>query len=101
MEAKKNIPLIAICAFALITVAMIILGIKVCNMPVVVVCLVVIIEAALAMCLQNIPIWVHGLVLIAELIVGILCELTAFVIFAAIVYVAAIVALHFIEMEKA
>lgn len=100
MEAKKNIPLMAISAFAIITVAMIILGIKLCEMPVVTVCLVIIIEAAMAMCLQNLPIWIHGLVLIGELIVGILCELTLFVVFACIVYIAAILALHFIEMEK-
>ena len=40
------------------------------DMPVVPVCVIVVIEAALAVCLHDVPIWLHGLVVIAEIVVG-------------------------------
>lgn len=96
-EEEKELPLIAICSFAVITVIMILLGIMMCKLPVVMVCSIIILETAIALCLQNLPVWVHGVVLVAELIAGILCEQIVFIILAGIVYAAAILALHFIE----
>lgn len=94
---KENLPLIALCTFGVIAVVIILLGIMLCKLPVIAVCTIVILETAIAMCLHNLPIWLHGLVIIAELIAGVLCGQMLFILFAAIVYIGAIVTLHFME----
>ena len=62
-EEEENIPLIAICSFAVITIIMILLGIMMCELPVVMVCSIVILETLIAVCLHNLPIWVHVMIL--------------------------------------
>ncbi len=64
------------------------LGLK---MPIVSVCLIVILESLLAALLGLIPIWVHGLIIIAQIVAGILAAKLLFMILMAVVYVAAIV----------
>ena len=66
-------------------------------MPVVPVCVIVVIEAALAVCLHDVPIWLHGLVVIAEIVVGALCGVTLFMVLCAVVYVVGILALRYIR----
>ena len=75
-EEEDNIPLIAICSFAVITIIMILLGIMMCELPVVMVCSIVILETLIAVCLHT------------QLV---------FIVLACIVYATAILALHFIE----
>ena len=67
------------------------------DMPVVPVCVIVVIEAALAVCLHDVPIWLHGLVVIAEIVVGALCVVTLFMVLCAVVYVVGILALRYIR----
>ena len=67
------------------------------DMPVVPVCVIVVIEAALAVCLHDVPIWLHGLVVIAEIVVGALCRVTLFMVLCAVVYVVGILALRYIR----
>ncbi len=67
------------------------------DMPVVPVCVIVVIEAALAVCLHDVPIWLHGLVVIAEIVVGALCGVTLFMVLCAVVYVVGILALRYIR----
>lgn len=96
---KINLPLIAICSFVIVTVVMILLGIMVCKLPVVTVCIIVILETGIAMCLHNCPIGVHFLMFAAALVAGILCEQILFIIFAEIVYAMAVLAIHFLGNE--
>lgn len=96
-EEEDNIPRIAICSFAVITIIMILLGIMMCELPVVMVCSIVILETLIAVCLHNLPIWVHVMILAAEVTAGILCTQLVFIVLACIVYATAILALHFIE----
>lgn len=67
------------------------------DMPVVPVCVIVVIEAALAVCLHDVPIWLHGLVVIAEIVAGALCGVTLFMVLCAAVYVVGILALRYIR----
>lgn len=67
------------------------------EVPVVPVCVIVLIEAALAVCLHDVPIWLHGLVVIAQIVAGILCGATVFMVLCALVYIAGILALRFIR----
>lgn len=67
------------------------------DMPVVPVCVIVVIEAALAVCLHDVPIWLHGLVVIAQIVVGVLCGAALFMVLCAVVYVVGILALRYIR----
>lgn len=67
------------------------------EVPVVPVCVIVLIEAALAVCLHDVPIWLHGLVVIAQIVAGIFCGATVFMVLCALVYIAGILALRFIR----
>lgn len=98
-ELTENKGLIMLCAFVLLAVLTIVLGLLVFHIPAVTVCLVIVIEALLAVCLHNVPVWVHGIVLVAEVALGIYVRLPVFMILAAICYVLAILLLKF-ESEK-
>ena len=71
-ELKENSALIMLCVFVVLAVLEIVLGILVWKIPVVSVCIIVLIEAGLAACLHNLPVWLHGIVAAAEIVVGII-----------------------------
>jgi hypothetical protein len=61
-------------------------------------CLLVIIEAALAGTLHHTELWVHGALILLELIVGIVAGKLLLVVICVLVYAAALAMLH--EMNK-
>lgn len=65
--------------------------------PASVVCIMVVMEAALAACLHDVPIWLHGLVLIGQLIAGIIVGQTIFIILCMAIYLVSILALRFMR----
>lgn len=71
-----------------------ILGLKISVVPV---CIVVLIEIGMAVCLQEVPIWLHALVVIAEVAAGIFFEKTVFMILCAALYVVGILVLKFLR----
>lgn len=97
-ENQSLIMFISLLAVILLTV---ILGMTVFGIPVVTVCIVIIIEAALAACLHDLPIWLHGIVLAAELILGIVVHKIIFMMLAAICYLAAIFLLQLWQKKTA
>lgn len=82
-------------AVILVMLAVILAGILALKVPVVTVCLLVLLEALLAVCLQQVPVWLHGLVAIVQIVAGALCAKLVFAILCAVVYVVAILALKF------
>ena len=73
--------------------AVILIGILVLDLPVVPVCVVVLIEAGLAVCFNNVPIWLHVLVMAAQIALGVLCGNLVFMVLAAVLYLIAILVL--------
>ena len=71
------------------------------KISVVAVCIIVVLEAALAVCLHDVPIWLHGLVVIAEIVAGALCAKVVFMILCAIIYVAGILSLKVLKEARA
>lgn len=98
-ELTENKGLIMLCVFVLLAVLTIVLGMVVFHIPPVTVCLVVLIEALLAVCLHYVPVWLHGIVLVAEVVLGVIASQTVFMILACLCYLAAIFTLKF-ETEK-
>lgn len=93
-ENKSMLILFGVIVAALLVILVSILGFKV---PVVPVCVIVLIEAALSVCLHDVPIWLHGLVVIAQIVAGILCGRTIFIALCALIYLIGILALKFIR----
>ena len=87
LSDKKMVMTIA--AFAVIVAVMVLIGVCVLHVPVVAMCLLVILETALAVFLYHAELWLHGVVILAEVIAGILCSKILLVVLCAVVYVAA------------
>lgn len=99
-KLKEQKQLVAIAGFCLVTVVMIILSIVLLKENVVPVCIMMILEAAIAVMLHKAELWVHGVLLVAELIAGVVAGNIPLIILCGIVYVAATVALQIVNLEE-
>ena len=93
---KKTFQVPTLLAFAAIVAIMVIVGVRVLNVPVVPMCLLVIIEAVIAVMLHHAELWVHGLLILAELCAGVAGKKTVLIILCAVVYIAATFALQIV-----
>ena len=67
------------------------------KIPVVPVCLIIVLEAGIAVCLHDVPIWLHGLVVLVQILAGAICGKLVFMVLCALVYVVGILSLKFIR----
>lgn len=88
---KENLPLISLIWLVVFSVVAIVVSCVCFHINVVIACVMVVLEAALAACLNRIPIWVHGLVFIAQVVIGIMASQVPFMVMMAFIYVFAIV----------
>lgn len=96
LNEYKNKPIVVLGAFVVVALAMILISVlSPLKVPVVAVCAIVILEAAMAALLNRIPIWVHGLIVIAQIVAGIVFGKIVFMILMAVVYVTAVALLYF------
>ena len=91
---EEKMPLIALAVFLVIALVMILVSFFALSIPIVAVCTFVVLEALLCALLNNIPIWVHGIIVIAEVVAGVLFSKVVFMILMAVVYVAAVALLY-------
>lgn len=96
-ELEENKPYLALFAVIVAALLVILISILALKLPVVSICIMVLIAAGIAVCLQNEPIWLHGLVVLAEIIAGILCGKTVFMILLAALYVVGILVLKLLR----
>lgn len=89
--SRENLPLLVLIALAIFTVVAIVVSTVVLKLPVVAVCVIVVLEAALAACLNRIPLWIHGLVFIAQIVCGVMATQVVFMVLMAFIYVFSIV----------
>lgn len=90
IKELKNRPILLLGGFAAVTVAMILLSHLTLHIPLVPVCTIVILEVLMCALLGRIPVWVHGLFIIAGIVGGIVLGKTVFMVLMAIVYFMAI-----------
>ncbi|MFR4351908.1 MAG: hypothetical protein ACLT3H_09610 [Roseburia sp.] len=88
-ENRKMLILFGVIVTALLVILISILGLHVSAVPV---CFIVLIEAAMAQCLREVPIWLHGLVVLAQIIVGALVSNLVFISLCAVIYLVGILA---------
>ena len=92
--SKENLPLISLIVLGIFAVVSLIVAIAVFHINPIIACVMVILEAALAACLNQIPIWIHGLVFIAQIVIGIMASQIPFMIFMAFIYVLGVAFLY-------
>jgi hypothetical protein len=80
-----------------LAVVYVLVGILACKLNPVVVCLVLLIQAAIGVLLDQNPIWLHCCVAVGDIIVGICVGQTLLMTVAALVYVGAIVTLEVLQ----
>lgn len=90
-ENKDQLTLFGVIVAAII---IIMIGILAWNVPVLLACILILLEAALAVCMQNVPIWVHGAIVIAEVVSGALVGRALFLLLCGIFYMLSILALN-------
>ena len=89
-----HLPLISLAVFIVIALAMILVGYFGLQIPLVPVGTFVILEAVLCACLNRMPVWVHGVVVILQIAMGFYLGKGIFMICMAVVYVAAVALLY-------
>lgn len=87
---RESLPLLLLIVLGLFAIVSIVVSIVVLHLSPIIACVMVILEAALAACLNRIPLWIHGLVFIAEIVIGIMASQLVFMILMAFVYVISI-----------
>lgn len=93
-ENKSMLILFGVIVAALLVILIAILGL---DVPIVPVCVIVLIEAALAVCLHDVPIWLHALVVAAQIVAGILCHNVIFVAMCVVIYLLGILTLKVVR----
>ena len=92
---KKSIAVLAL--FVSVALAYILVGILACEVNPVVVCVVLLIQVAIGVLLDQNPVWLHACVVAVDIVAGICVGQTLLMAVAALVYVAAIVALEMLQ----
>ena len=94
-KEKKSIAVLAL--FVVIALAYVLVGILACKVNPVVVCVVLLIQVAIGVLLDQNPVWLHACVAAASVVAGICVGQTLLMVAAVIVYIAAIVALEMLQ----
>lgn len=92
---RKSIALLAL--FAVLALGYVSLGVFVCKVVPVVVCVTLLVQVAVGVLLDQNPVWLHACVAAADVIVGICISQVLLMVLAAVIYVAAIVVLEILQ----
>ena len=76
-ENKQQLTLFGVVIAALFVILM---GIFVWKLPVVAICVLLLIEAGMSVCMQDVPIWLHGIDEIEQVVAGIIIVKTILVL---------------------
>lgn len=94
---KKTYEALSVLAFAVLVAVIIVAGVIALGIPVVPMCLMIVIQAVLAVTLHHAELWVHGLLVLAEICAGVAAGKVVPMILCVVVYVAAMFALQMLD----
>ena len=97
---KENRQLVTLVLYCIAMLAAILVGIFGMKQPVVAVCIAIVLEVAIATLMHNAEIWIHGVVLLIEIVAGILIARVPLMVLCAVVYVVTIIALRVLDKGK-
>ena len=92
---RKSIALLAL--FAVLALGYVLLGVFVCKVVPVVVCVTLLVQVAVGVLLDQNPVWLHACVAAADVIVGICISQVLLMVLAAVIYVVAIGVLEILQ----
>lgn len=96
-KLKENRMVLPIILFAVIALVMIVIGIAALKVSAVAMCVLIIIEAGLAVMFHHAELWLHGVLVLAEVIAGIMTGKVLLIVLCAVIYVAATVFLQMLD----
>ena len=99
-RVQRDNALIALLVFCIVAVSAILINIMVMELSVVSVCLLLIIEVGIAVLLHHAELWIHGVLLLAEVIAGIVMGKAVLVLLCAAIYIAATIALKYLNIGE-
>ena len=94
-QQQKSIAVLVV--FAAVALAYILIGILACRINPVVVCVILLIQVAIGILLDQNPVWLHACVSAASLVAGICVGQTLLMAAAVVVYIAAIATLEILQ----
>lgn len=97
---KNNKQIVTIALYCAAVLAAILIGILGMGQPAVAVCIVLVLEVAIAALMHNVEIWIHAVVLLIEILAGILIARVPLMILCAAVYMVTILALRVLHKGK-
>ncbi len=97
---KANSLITAVVGFAVVSLILILVAMLALQEFVVSVCVLIIIEAAMAALLHKAEIWKHGILLVLQIVAGIIIKRIPLVIICVIAYVAATFALQLMAKKE-
>lgn len=97
-KGKRNILLLSLviaAAFAVLLTAILAL-----RVPAPVACVVLVIEAGLVLCMRNVPVWLHGLLMLGQIVAGAAAEKALFMVLCAVFYLFGILMLDLTKDQQ-
>lgn len=95
MQATENKKMLILFGVIVTTLLVILTSILALGIPAIPVCIIVLLEAGIVICLQDVPIWLHAAVVLIQIIAGAVVGSLVFMILCAVVYVVGILAFRF------
>jgi len=97
---KANLMITVITAFCLVVVAVLLISVFALQEYIVSVCILIVLEVAMAALLHKVELWKHGVLLAAQIVAAIILQRIPLVVLCVVVYVAAIVALQLMNLNS-
>ncbi len=97
---KANLMITVITAFCLVVVAVLLISVFALQEFIVSVCILIVLEVAMAALLHKVELWKHGVLLAAQIVAAIILQRIPLVVLCVVVYVAAIVALQLMNLNS-
>ncbi len=94
-EKKIPFPFIFLAVYLVAIVAAFIVSFKVLGIPIAAVGLFIVLEGTLAALLNRIPLWIHGLVFVGQIVAGVFFHKLIFMVLMAVVYALCVALLFF------
>ena len=95
MEAVENKKMLVLFGVIVTTLLVILTSILALGVPAIPVCIIVLLEVGIVATLHDVPIWLHGAVVIAQIVAGALVGNLIFMILCAIIYLVGIFSFRF------
>lgn len=99
-SGKRKGDFIILTVFCLVFLAAILAGTFFMEVPVVWACVILVLESLIGVCLHDTPVWVHGIEMIISIVFGAIFHQMAFMLIGVVIYIATILALHFMDQQK-